>query len=199
MNPDHMDNTVGSQQGNIIIGTLLGDGFLERNGKYVRLVIDHGIKQKFYLEWKRHKLKYLAGKVIKKLRFDSRTGKFYGHCIFRSHSLPNLEDYYVLFYKGRKKIIPQNLPKIINPQILAVWIMDDGYRRNDCNAMRLNTQGYSVIEQAIIQKALKTLGLESRIHKQRKKFVIYIPSDSMNRLRQLVSKLIIPTMKYKIV
>ena len=194
-----MDNTVGSQQGNIIIGTLLGDGFLERNGKYVRLIIDHSLKQQPYLEWKAKHLKDLGGRVIQKRRFDLRTIKFYDHCIFRSNSLPSLEEYFTLFYKGRKKIIPPSLSKIINPQILAVWLMDDGYRRNDCNAMRLNTQSYTIKEQAIIQKALKTLGLKSRIHKQRTKFVIYIPSGSMNQLRQLVSKLIIPTMKYKIV
>lgn len=193
-----MDNTVGSQQGNVIIGTLLGDGFLERNGKFVRLIIDHSFAQQPYLQWKVKYLKDFGGKIIQKRRFDSRTGKFYDHCIFRSNSLPSLEEYYRLFYKGKKKIIPPSLPKIINPQIMAVWVMDDGYRRNDCNAMRLNTQSYTILEQAIIQKALKTLGLESRIHKQRKKFVIYIPSDSMNQLRQLVSKLIVPSMKYKI-
>lgn len=194
-----MDNTVGSRQRDIIIGTLLGDGFLERNGRYVRLIIDHSTKQEIYLNWKYQFLKELGGQVFYKHQFDKRTNKFYHHCVFRSRTSPNLESYYTLFYQNGVKRVPVALPKIISPQILAIWFMDDGYRRNDCNAARLNTQSYSANEHAIISQALITLGIESSIHKQKQNLVTYIPSHSMNRLRQLLKGLIIPEMEYKIV
>jgi len=52
-----MGNTVGSRgvltqrQREIIIGTLLGDASLEKNGKYSRLRIAHYGKQKEYVFW----------------------------------------------------------------------------------------------------------------------------------------------------
>ncbi len=82
--------------------------------------------------------------------------------------------------------------------MLAVWIMDDGYRRNDCNALRLNTQGYSYADHQVIKESLKKLGIESTIHRQTKHFVTYIPSASMDLLRSTVTPYIIPSMAYKL-
>ena len=194
-----MDNTVGSRQGDIIIGTLLSDGFLERNGTNVRLIMDHSLKQKSYVKWKTRQLISLNGQVLDKRRFDSRTQKSYYHSLFRSHTSPFLEKYYKLFYQNGRKTIPLKLPKIITPLILAVWLMDDGYRRNDCNALRLNTQSYTAEEHSVIQQALLIMGIESKIHKQSKYLVTYIPSRSMNQLRRTVREFIIPDMEYKIV
>ena len=61
-----MENTVGSRQDNMIVGTLLGDGFLERNGLYVRLVADHSVKQAEYVCWKAKILEALRPVVINK-------------------------------------------------------------------------------------------------------------------------------------
>jgi hypothetical protein len=52
------------EEKSIIIGSLLGDGHLERNGVHFRLQITHSIKQKSYLLWKMRKLKrLLSGKI----------------------------------------------------------------------------------------------------------------------------------------
>ena len=193
-----MDNTVGSQQRDIIIGTLLGDGFLERNGKNVRLIVDHSLAQQEYVIWKKERLDAIPSKLTIKRRKDMRTGKFYSHCILRTRSLPLFEEYVHLFYKDKRKCVPRDLPQYISPQMLAVWIMDDGYRRNDCNAMRLNTQSYSYEEQGVIRTALETVGIESIIQKHKESFVIYIPSRSMERVRSFVRPHIIPSMEYKI-
>ncbi len=61
-----MDNTVGSrknltaQEEATVVGSLLGDGCFERNGRYVRLKIGHGLKQKPYLLWKQKLLERVA-------------------------------------------------------------------------------------------------------------------------------------------
>ncbi|MFH1129753.1 MAG: hypothetical protein V1754_00335, partial [Pseudomonadota bacterium] len=93
LNPGHMDNTVGSQQDNVIIGTLLGDGCLERNGSCVRLIADHSAKQAEYVRWKATVLNDLSPRVVQKSRFDQRTGKTYNHCILRTRTSPRLEKY----------------------------------------------------------------------------------------------------------
>jgi len=51
-----MGNIVGSQrdlisnQKEVLLGTLLGDGTLELNGECVRLRVDHSIKQRAYVK-----------------------------------------------------------------------------------------------------------------------------------------------------
>ena len=199
LNSDHMDNTVGSRQRDIIVGTLLGDGFIERNGKGLRLVMDHSAVQKEYVRWKAHFLSGMTYSILLKDRYDSRTGKVYRHCILRTRNTPRLYLYLDAFYaSGTRKSIPLNLPDMMTPQMLAVWIMDDGYRRNDCNALRINSQSYVFEEHAIIQKSLKRLDIPSSIQKHKAAFVTYIPSRGMHRLRQLIEPLVIPQMKYKI-
>lgn len=90
-----MGNIVGSQrkltkrQKEILIGMLLGDGCLEKNGRNVRLRIDHGTKQKDYLDWKYEELQNLATAkprlVIGKI--DIRTKKRYQRWHFSTFSL----------------------------------------------------------------------------------------------------------------
>src|SRR3989344_3206686 len=195
-------NTVGSRQDvfqrNIILGTLLGDGFLELNGKNYRLIADHSAKQKEYVEWKASYLKEFFPSVVEKDRLDRRTGKIYSHVIVRTRASSVLKNYYKLFYNKGKKVIPKKLPRIINWMILAVWIMDDGYKRNDCRALRLNTQGYDKYEQSTIRKSLLKLGIDSNIQKHQDSYCIYIPSKSYSRLKFNLEQYIIPSMKYKI-
>jgi hypothetical protein len=193
-----MDNTVGSQLENIIVGTLLGDGCLERNGRYTRLIIDHSMKQAKYVEWLSNELRTLPHSLIKKKRLDSRTMKTYEHYILRTHTSCELEKYFDMFYPQKVKRIPEHLRTIINPQILAIWIMDDGYKRNDCNAMRLNTQSYTYDDHEVIRESLKSFDIDSHIQKHKAGFVLYIPSHSMNTLRNLVRPYIIESMEYKI-
>lgn len=193
-----MDNTVGSRQRDIIFGMLLGDGFLERNGKYVRLITDHGGSQKEYVHWLVSQLTDLNPKLVYKKRIDRRSLKVYDHCILRTNTSPKLEKFFTLFYEGKRKIIPSSLSKIISPMVLAVWIMDDGYKRNDCKAMRINTQSYSLKEQEIIRQSFLEKGIKVNIHKQKQHYLVYIPSSSMDSFIRIIKPYIIPSMEYKI-
>ncbi len=135
-----MGNTVGSQLREILIGTLLGDGYLEQNGSHKRFVCGHSLKQEEYIQWKFGLISQITQcRLSYGERLDPRTNKVYFSVNLRSISSPLWDEFYTLFYKVRRRIIPRYLPDLISPRILAVWLMDDGYRRNDCNAMRLNT------------------------------------------------------------
>lgn len=191
-------DAVGSRQYDIIVGTLLGDGFLERNGRNVRLVIDHSTSQSLYVNWKGSCLSSFIPTIQQKSRFDHRTGKYQEHTILRTRTSPDLEKYYKMFYRDRVKIIPENLPKIISRQSLAVWIMDDGYKRNDCNALRINSQSYTREEHELIILALNKFHIIAKIQKHKDSFVTYIPSAYMAQLRKVVGPYIIKSMEYKI-
>lgn len=194
-----MGNTVGSQLREIIVGTLLGDGFLEQNGIHKRFVCGHSLKQEEYITWKFNLLHQITQCRLSYRDWqDPRNGKYYSSVLLRSVASPIWNEFYDLFYQKGHRVIPINLPDIISAQSLAVWLMDDGYRRNDCNAMRLNTQNYSYEDHQVIKRSLNKLGIESSIHHQKSYFVIYIPSRSMDVLRKTVRPYIIPSMAYKI-
>ena len=189
---------MGSRQRDIIFGMLLGDGFLERNGKYVRLVTDHSGKQETYVNWLASQLTNLNPKLVFKKRIDRRNLKVYDHCILRTNTSSKLEKFFSLFYEGKRKRIPPCLSKIISPMVLAVWIMDDGYKRNDCRAMRINTQSYTLEEQKIIRQSFLRIGIKVNIHKQKQHYLVYIPSSYMKKFIGMIKPYIIPSMEYKI-
>lgn len=67
------------------------------------------------------------------IRFDTRT-------------LPELHWYAARFLSGGRKRVPQEIEALLSPLALAVWYMDDGHRRRDCNALRINTHAFTYEE-----------------------------------------------------
>lgn len=201
-----MDNTVGREiltcnQKALIIGTLLGDGNLLKRYVNTNLRIDHGVVQKSYLFWKYKLLKNIATKkpiIIKQI--DKRDGKIIKRWHFKTIAMPELNFYWNLFYPNSKKKIPENIDWYFsNPISLAVWIMDDGYRRNDCNAIRISSDGFSYKEQLILKECLaKNFDINTKIHKKGKYWNLYIPSGEMLKTKNLIQEYIIDSMKYKI-
>ena len=201
-------NTVGSQkiltlrQKAILIGTLLGDGTLELNGQNVRLRIDHSMKQKDYVEWKHKEFFNLAPSGVRDFaqKINCRTGKIYRHSKFDTFSNIFLNEFYRMFYIGRRKRVPNNIVKILKkPLSLAVWFMDDGYKRNDCNALRISTDSFSIKEQELLLQCLKqNFKINAKIHKKGKNWNIYIPSSEAKEFCDIIKPYIIPSMEYKI-
>ena len=203
-----MGNTVGSQnkisqrQRKVLIGTLLGDGTLELNGKYPRLRVDHSNKQKEYVGWKYNVLRNLAANRIRLFcqKKDIRTNKRYSHYKFDTISSYLFYGLYKKFYTNHKKIVPNNIIEMLNnPLSLAVWYMNDGYKRNDCNALRISTDSYSLKEQKLLLECLKkNFGINARIHKKGKYWNIYIPAIETIKFCNIIRKYTIPEMRYKI-
>lgn len=203
-----MGNTVGSQkeltqrQKNIIIGTILGDGTLELDGRNARLKLDHSEKQKDYLLWKHRELFNISSAFhFYSQKPDLRTKRKYKHCQFNTLSLESLNFYYGEFYKNGRKSLSYNIVRLLNnPLSLAVWFMDDGYQRSDCNALRLNTDCFIFEEQTLLIECLKrNFNVEARIHKKGRYWNIYIPSKYANFFCGIVEPYIIPQMRYKLI
>ncbi len=191
-----MDNTVGSLtqlQKSVIIGSILGDGYLRifPGRKNALLEINHSAKAKDYVDWKYSILKNVSGSEPKTRKCNG------GRLAYRFYTkqLPELTAMLRMFYSERKKIIPENL--ILNPVILAVWFMDDGSKCGSSD-FYLNTQQYSLEDQKTLIRKLKSLGLDAKLNKdkcyQRLRFLI----SSLPRLQELIEYKVISSMKYKI-
>ena len=191
-----MDNTVGSltqRQKSLIIGTLLGDGYLRifPKRKNALLEINHSFAQKEYVDWKYEILKNISGSPPKARRGNGARIAYR----FYSKQLPKLTALYELFYKKKRKVIPNTLT--LNPMILAVWFMDDGSRSRSTDVY-LNTQQFSVSDQKKLVRALKKLGLEATLNKDKSYYRLRFLKHSLPKLRSLLTEGIIPSMRYKI-
>lgn len=198
-------NTVGSRgvlsrrQEEIIVGTLLGDGTLEKNGNHTRLRVDHTDTQKEYVFWKAEQLIpfALAPRLINEV--DKRVGLVYPRWNISTKSTAVFDRFRDLFYVEGRKIIPPILMDIITPLSLAVWYMDDGFRRKDCKGFYLCTSSFTAEEHRYLQLVLKLrFDLDTKIHYQRKYLRIFIPSASADHFNDLVKFNILPVFRYKL-
>lgn len=199
-------DTVGSRefviltkrQEEILLGKLLGDGFLEQNGENVRLKIDHGAHQKDYVFWLYEEFKSIASQPYQLLFQDKRNGKTYEHWRFATYSLPILNPWRQLFYQKRK-IISQQIVELLTPLSLAVWYMDDGFRRTDCKGLYLCTSAYSMKEQRLLQTCLeKKFNIQTSLHFAAKNVRIYVASSQVDKFCNIVRPFILPSFLYKL-
>jgi hypothetical protein len=184
----------------IIIGSILGDGCLEKTkteNRNSRLTLGHSEKQKEYLEWKVNILKEFGlstGSITKCVAKSNRYKS--GQCISyhtksRKHSV--FTKYRKLFYlNGKKTLDFSNLH--ITPMALAIWYMDDGQK---CSASyQINTQCFNRDTLVELAKYLeKAYGLEFTIDKTN---VMYLRKASISKFESLIKPYIIDCMKYKL-
>ncbi len=191
-----MDNTVGSLtelQRSIIIGTILGDGYLRivSGKKNALLEINHAFSQKEYVDWK-----YMMLKALCKSGPKSRVAN--GERIayrFNTRQHPELTTLYQSFYGEGKKSIPDDI--VLDPIMLAVWFMDDGSRCRESDVY-LNTQQFIQQDQEQLMEMLSNLEIESSLNKDKEYSRIRIKKSSIPVLFETISPYVLPSMAYKI-
>lgn len=178
------------EQIELVVGSMLGDGYLVKTTCGYAFRVNHGIAQKDYVDWKHNKL---CDFVNSKPRQSGST--YY----FRTVTHPKFVELREVFYRDRLKVIPKNLIEtLMNPFVLAVWIMDDGSR--DSRQLRINTQCFSREEQVFLQNVLRTkLGIETTLNRDKQQFRLRVSAKSMDHLKKMVMPYIIPSMFYKLI
>ena len=182
----------------VIIGSILGDGNLSGNWSQTnyRLRVSHSVKQSEYLSWK---YEILRNFILTKPQVYEKTKSI----SFRTISHHEFTELYKLFYPSGKKVVPRNIEELIkDPIIIAVWFMDDGNIRkvkNKIYGYYLNTQSFNLVENQILREALKNnFGINSMVMRNHGKYRIYIGALGKEKFSQLVSDIVIKSMKYKI-
>jgi hypothetical protein len=189
------------EQQEILIGTMLGDGHLEKNGKNTRLRVDHSQKQREYVEWKYKAFQEwtISGPRLIDF-FDTRTSKIYHHCRFTTLSLEVFNVYREMFYHERRKQLPINLSSLLQSyRSIAVWYMDDGYRRSDCKGLYLCTSSFTLDEQYLLQKCLAdNFMVDTKIHWAAGNARLYIPAKKAEGFCEMIRPYMIESMFYKL-
>jgi hypothetical protein len=179
----------------VLIGTLLGDGFMKTGRMYA---VGHGINQLHYIYHVAEKLHgYVAS--IGDRNTDSVTEKSFEFWTF-SHE--NLNTYFKKFYsRGRsKKYMIVGAASDLAPEGLSYWYMDDG-KYNEYG-LYLCVGNISEDEGIILRGILRdTFGLVTTFqcaNDAKGYHNIYIKAESRGHFIELIAPYIIPPMKYKI-
>ena len=173
----------------LIVGSLLGDEYLVKTTKGYAFRVNHGLKQREYVDWKHSILENLVNSPPKS------SGKRY---YFRTVSHPSFDILRQQFYPSGKKVMPKDLvAENLSAFTLAVWIMDDGTKCG--KQLRINSHCFSVEENRILQEILSAkLGIKSVLNKDKDRVRIRIIQESMRQLKTLIKPYIIPSMLYKL-
>ena len=184
-----------SIQRTVLIGSILGDGCLlggDIGRVNYRLQIAHSVKQKDYLYWK---YKVFHGWTLSTPHYVRSNNSWR----FRTMSHPELTAFQTLFYQDRKKIIPRNISELLtDPLALAIWFMDDGAKMKN-HGIILNTQSFSIRENALLQNTLlENFNIPSTTHKDKNKVRLYIGYRFIDEFIRIVNPFILPSLKYKL-
>lgn len=182
------------KQEQLVIGTVLGDGYLYPNG---RLQIEHQEKFKSYVLWKYKTLQSVVSGIPKRcVRFDKRTSKEY--VSWRFYTKTVFQEYRNCFYPNGKKVVPEEIFQLlVSPLALAVWFMDDGGRgAKTPKGLIISAAGFSSTEHILLKECLeRNFKLIVNIHKNGQ---FYIPASSYECFYELVNPYIVPSMRYKL-
>lgn len=191
------------QQQAILVGTILGDGYLQKTGeRNARLRLEHGEKQKEYLLWKAQQFpKFFAGAPVRIERVHPKTKRTYCYWRWQSHASPVFGKWRSLFYVNGVKRIPDALGTLLRDSLsLAVWYMDDGYyspsqKHSFIYLGRVSRPDAEIARQAIAEN----FAIRARAYdKKEKGFALFFPVEETKKLHALVRPHVVPSMAYKL-
>jgi len=162
-----------------------------------RMGIRHSVDQKEYVQWLYEILKPL---VLTPPQYYERTRSTW----FRTISHPELSKWQKIFYRDKKKIVPETIAQyLLHPVTMAVWFMDDGnvarQKGDDTCGYHLNTQSFTVVENELLQATLKSVwNIECTLQKNNGYTRLYILKRSAKRFRSIVESYIISELAYKL-
>ena len=193
----------------ILIGSLLGDGSMEKSTNGSRFVFYQAKVNGEYLLWLHQIISNLgyADKNIPKIY--SRKGsllvgglddiRYYFR--FRTFTFSSFDWIFDAFYPNKtRKVIPKFIELYLTPLALAVWMMDDGTSFKN-KGFKFSTNSFTLKEVKHLALILKTkYNLDTTIHKSglNNQYNIYVPKASFIILREIVKPYFHPTMLYKL-
>jgi hypothetical protein len=190
------------RQREIIIGTILGDGYLQKTGKKnARLKLEHSEKQRDYIFWKYQELKNLMQDKPKKIvRYNPKWKKEYIYYRCQTHSMPFLGKLKRYFYDDNgKKVIPTNIKNLLKSELsLAVWYMDDGYYYKRDEVIYIYLPKYKEEELERLKLVLKdNFDVEIKVIYKKGYPCIYLNKEETKKFFNMVGKYIVECMRYK--
>ncbi len=147
----------------VVCGTVLGDGSLNARSAY--LGFGHSARQAAYAAFKADLLAELSPRSAE-LRVAAAAGGTPQYDVVHVRTLAHRalgvlrRDFY-----GERKHVPPWIADSLNPRMLAIWFMDDGYTRirpTRSPLAEIATNGFSDADRLVLLKGLMRLGLPAK-------------------------------------
>ena len=171
----------------VIIGSLIGDGSLEKSGKHYRLRVGHTVRHSEYVRWK---YKLLQRFCITDPQYVPTTESLrlgtIGH--------PELSKLRHKWYTNGIKEIPIDFR--LTPLMITIWFMDDGCKQG--KSVDFSVHSFSVKSIQILRKELAEFDIDTTINFDGKGHRIYVRRSSYDSFKELVKPYIQPCMAYKL-
>lgn len=188
----------------VIFGLLLGDGYAEKRANGTRICIYQEASHENYLLWLHSLISQLGYCNPTAPKLTTRLGhknKIRTVIRFKTWTYSSFNWIHDIFYFNKIKIVPSILGNYFTPLALAVWIMDDGAKLG--KGLKLCTNSFSFAEcNLLVQILYKNFNLKASVQSagavNKTEFHIYIWSESMPLLREIIEPYVHSSMKYKI-
>ncbi len=179
----------------VVFGTLLGDGYIPQ--RTAHLTLAHSSRQAEYARFKSALLAELRP-VEQELRVAGVAGGEPVHDVIhiRTRAHRALAIARADFYRPHK-VVPERIAEELNPRMLAVWFMDDGYTRIRPPRQPLAeiaTVGFSDGDLQVLLAGLQRLGLSAKASRRR----LYLDIGGTRELSRLIAPFVPPSMRYKL-
>lgn len=185
----------------IVIGCILGDGFIQGVGKKsARLRLEHSLQQKDYLLWKVSQLQRFMQKPKILSRFHPTWKKTYHSIRCQSHSSSEFGKLRMIFYNDHKKQIPEAIHTLVDSMALAVWFMDDGYYYRRDKTASIYLSKHTAQDIARLQEMLaEKFDLHPKLEKKKNGSMNFKWSAAeTKKLIRIITPHMIKSMRYKI-
>ena len=188
----------------IFYGSLLGDSHAERrlSGNGTRISFQQESNRSDYLLWLHSMIANLgycnptAPKLQSRLAANGSQRFIMRFHSFTYSSLNTLHD---AWYTNNIKHVPSNISEFLSPLALAIWIMDDGGRLG--SGLKLATNSFSFEDCFLLASVLyEKYGIKASVQSAGvpNQHILYVWSESMPLLRQLVRPFMVSSMLYKL-
>ncbi|HFC10626.1 MAG TPA: hypothetical protein ENJ75_00290 [Candidatus Kaiserbacteria bacterium] len=188
-------------QHDILIGLILGDGYLEFNGyKGTRLQVKQSEEKKEYVFW-------LYDHFAKLTRTPPQQRRDTMQWYFGTQFFTDFEEIRKNFYVNRIKHVPENITELFqSPLTLAVWFMDDGrldYRVKSHYAYHISTDSFTESEVRQLQVLLQErFGITAKTYlslcRGKRYPKLYIGKEGRDMFTKTVAPYILPCFSYKL-
>jgi uracil-DNA glycosylase len=180
----------------VVCGTLLGDGSI--SARSANVTFGHSHRQLEYAQFKANLLAELSPHVEERSVAAVVGGEpLYDVVHVRTRAHRALGVLRREFYPSRK-VVPEWIAERLNPRMLAIWFMDDGYTRhrppNRRPVAEIATVGFSDADLQVLLRGLERLGLPAKATRGR----LYFDVPTTAKLSELIAPFVPPSMRYKL-
>jgi DNA-binding CsgD family transcriptional regulator len=188
----------------MLVGTLLGDSYLQAYKETASGMFAHSLAQEKYFLYKKDFLKDITNKTMFKSQFRNEVENFSIYTHFKS--MRELYPIHQAFYTEEGKTLPGKtfIEENFNELSFAIWYGDDGGRFNTRHGKPcgkyLSTNSFSYENQLFLQRLLKSkLNIETTIYgKVINKYILYIPAAETPKVDKILKKYLTGLLDYKI-